>query len=53
VEYLGIDVRIILKCISKKLNGRVQVAVTWLRTGSGGFFKQDNETSGSIKCRNF
>jgi hypothetical protein len=29
----GVDGRMILKCISKKLNGKIQTGFIWLRTG--------------------
>jgi hypothetical protein len=36
LEVRGIDVRIILKCISKKWSGSVKIEFIWLRIGTSG-----------------
>jgi hypothetical protein len=55
-DHLGdpdVDGRIILKWIFKKWDG-AWTGLSWLRIGTGGgSCKCGNETSGSIKCREF
>jgi hypothetical protein len=49
-EDLGIDGKIILEWILRKLEGKVWTVCIWLRIGtSGGLCKHGNEPSGSIK----
>jgi hypothetical protein len=49
----GINARIILKCVFKKLNG-AWAKLIWLRIGrGGGLCECGNEASGSIKSGEF
>ena len=51
LEDLGVDGRIVLKCIFKKQDGRAWNAFIWMRTGTvAGCCEHGNEPSGSIIC---
>jgi len=52
LEVQGVDGRIILRWIFRKLNVRVWTGSSWLRIGTGNC-DCGNETWGSIKCGEF
>jgi hypothetical protein len=54
VEDLGVDGKVTLKWIVKKLVGESPTRFIWLGIGrGGGFCECGNEPSGSIKCGEF
>ena len=50
---VGVDGRIMLKCILKESVRRACSGLFWLRFGTGGDFETSNEPSGFRKCREF
>jgi len=53
LQDLGVHLRIILKCISKKENGE-RTGLIWLRTGTVvGSCERGDKPSGSTECAKF
>ena len=54
MEYVSLDMRVIIRWILKKYDGRAWSVLMWMRTGSSGwFFDHGNKPSGSIICEKF